>query len=114
MVTNLFADRKDLSIVGEMKQNGMFLQYVPNDFILQVYDYSASLFFNGIVWSIPYKVDNPDINPEVLNYTYEQTFKEYRNSLEAIILFLDYVSQDPNTLRKVESAIRFLNSKLVN
>ena len=54
------------------------------------------------------------INPEVLNYTYEQTFKEYRNSLEAIILFLDYVSQDPNTLRKVESAIRFLNSKLVN
>jgi hypothetical protein len=113
MVTNLFADRKDLSIVGEMKQNGMFLQYVPNDFILQVYDYSASLFFNGIVWSIPYKVDNPDINPEVLNYTYEQTFKEYRNSLEAIILFLDYVSQDPNTLRKVESAIRFLNSKLV-
>ena len=114
LVTNLFADRKDLSIVGELKQNGMFLQYVPNDFILQVYDYSAELFFNGIVWNVPYKVDNPDINSEVLNYTYEQIFKEYRNSLEAIILFLDYASQDPNTLRKVESAIRFLNSKLMN
>ena len=92
----------------------MFLQYVPNDFVLQVYDYSAALFFNGIVWNIPYKVDNPDINAEVLNYTYEKTFKEYRNSLEAIILFLDYASQDPNTLRKVESAIKFLNSKLTD
>lgn len=114
MVANLFSDRKDLSIIGELKQNGMFLQYVPNDFILQVYDYSASLFFNGIVWNVPYKINNPDINAEVLNYTYEQTFKEYRNSLEAIILFLDYASQDPNTLRKVESAIKFLNSKLTD
>lgn len=112
-ITNLLADRKDISIVGEIKKNGAFLRYVPDDFVLQVYDYSPDLFFNGKVWDLSYNVENPDLNSEILKETYSRIYKEYRNSIETIVLFAQYVSQDPNTLRKVEAAVRFLNSKFV-
>jgi hypothetical protein len=52
-------------------------------------------------------------NAEILKETYDRTYKEYRNSIEAIVLFVQYVSQEPNTLKKVEAAIKFLTSKLV-
>lgn len=112
LVANLHADRKDVSIVGELKKTGAFLRYVPNDFVLQAFDYSPELFFNGKVWQVPYNIENPDVNPEILKETYLRTYKEYRNSIETIALFVQYASHDSGTLRKVEAAVKFLNTNL--
>lgn len=111
-VATLFEEKIDLSQVAELKKNGGFIKYVPDEFILQIFDYDPELFFNGKVWDENYKVDNPDIHKDILAAMYSQLVKEYRNSLETVIIFIQSPNGNNATLKKVDATIRFLESKL--
>lgn len=111
-VSILMENGVGLDKVGELKENGGYLAYVPADFLLKVYDSSPKSFFNKNVWDVQYDIDNPDINEEILRETYEKTMREYKNSLESVVLFCLYPSNEPLALRKVESAIVFLENRL--
>lgn len=113
-ITKLQTYNNDLStILGEIKENGEFLKYAPHDFLLQVYEYSPNSFFNHNVWDISYDINNPDLSTEIIEEIKACIYQEYHNCIEAIILFVKHTSQDSNTLKKVESAIKFLSEKMV-
>lgn len=111
-VAQLLSNRLDLTSVPSLKTSGQFIKYVPDDFVLQIYDFKPALFFNGNVWNVAYDVPNPLISASVLEFTYKQILKEYRNSLETVILFLLYPSSNPFSVQRVESALAFLKSEI--
>lgn len=108
----LFENKIEISRIGELKKNGQFIRYVPDEFILQIYEAFPDKFFNGVIWKVDYNISNPDVNEEVLRYSYEQIYKEYKNSLEAVIIFLAHPIKEALELRKVAIAIEFLKKNI--
>ena len=80
--------------------------------MLQIFEAFPEKFFNGIIWNVDYNVSNSDVNEEVLKYTYEQIFKEYKNSLDAIIIFLSHPTKETLELEKAEISVEFLRRKI--
>lgn len=111
-VARLFECGIGLDRVGELRQSGEYLRYVPSEFLIKVYDYNPSAFFNKGVWNVDYAIENEDINSEILIETYEQTLLEYRNSLETLVLFSRFSSNERLALRKVDAALKHLENKL--
>ncbi len=109
---NLFANGGTLDQVSELKSNGGYLQYVPPEFLLDIFDRAPEEFFNGEVWFDSYNDFTIDLDEEILKQTYERKRHEYRNSLETIVLYSRYPSSDSLSLQKVESALRYLENKI--
>lgn len=98
-----------LSQIEKLKEKGNFISYVPDDFILHIFDVAPELFFDGKYWNSKYAVDIDTLSPIVVEEMKERTLKRYRNALECVIDFLTNSTKDIIDLRRVESALAFLN-----
>lgn len=107
-VNELFKNKINLSDVGKLKANGAFISYVPDDFILTIFEESPQLFFNGNYWLTPYGTKIEGISASVMEETMEHTFKNYKNALEAIIYFLENKVNSPVELKRVDASLNFL------
>lgn len=111
-VAALFENNIPMSLIGKLQQNGGFIRFVPNDFLLQIFDLNTDLFFNGTVWDEEYNVFYDNVNSEALSARYQKLKAEYRNSLETIILFVEDSNKDDSSLKKAEAALDFLKKKI--
>ncbi|MCC8114206.1 MAG: ATP-binding protein [Bacteroidales bacterium] len=100
-----------LSNVYQLK-NGAFIRYVPDDFILQVYDAEPKLFFNGNLWKEPYDCDIEGMSKMVLNEIFNNTRMAYRNAIEAVIIYLETKPTDILNLKRISAILESFNSQL--
>ena len=84
-VQQILKQNLQLSAVQSLKETGAFIKYVPNDFILNIFD---------------------DI--------YNNMLKTYINSLESLIIYMDKKPQSSLELRKIDAVLNFLNNDLTS
>ena len=94
--------------VDEMKANGTFIQYVPSDFIMHIYEDSPDLFFNNNFWTIGYGVEIPGLSPLVMEEMNKRIYQKYRNAIEAIIIFINEKMTNFVELKRIDATLDFL------
>lgn len=109
----LFSEGIDISEISELKRSGAFIKYVPEEFLLSILPKYPNKFFNGEVWSDSYDTGIHDIDPEVMQASYDRTLRSYFNSLETLVLYNSNPSTDAIDMRKAITALDFLRRKLV-
>lgn len=112
MLATMYENGLDVNMLPALKQSGQILKYIPNDMILVLYDNNPKAFFNGNVWDEKYGSSTSEGLSEMLKYAEEPILKNYRNSIETLVLFDLYPQKDGKTLRRVDAALQFLKLKL--
>ena len=112
MLAAMYENGMDVQRLEELKRNGQIINYVPNETLLSVFDNNPQVFFNGNVWNERYGITEAGQNPELLKFTDEAVYRNYRNSLETLVLFDLYPQMDGKLLRKVDASLQYLKLKL--
>ena len=97
-----------LSRISELKSNGAFIAYVPDEFILHVFDESPKLFFNGNYWNLSYGENIEGFPMSIVEEMDMRTFRNYRNALEAVVYFVNNKSKSTIELKRIDAALNFL------
>lgn len=113
-VQQILKQNLQLSAVQSLKETGAFIKYVPNDFILNIFDAAPELFFNGKFWNQQYGVQIQGLSAMNLDDIYNNMLKTYRNSLESLIIYMDKKPQSSLELRKIDAVLNFLNNDLTS
>ena len=112
MATNIINAGEDISEITAMKQNGKYLVYVGNDFILKLFGMNPAMFFDGNVWNEKYlSLDAPS---EIKAISQQQTYSKYNMCLEDILMFLKLNISDMLFVRKTMCSVEFLMRKVVS
>lgn len=104
----ILKNKIQLSAIGELKENGKFIQYIPDEFLLHIFEESPELFFNGNYWNIQYAVRIEGMSSSVLEETYNKTLSKYRNALDSVVSFANNRSKNIIDLRFVDAALNIL------
>ena len=103
--------KKNIGIdqVGALRDSGKYIQYVPFEFLLYLYQSTTESFFGGGIWTTRLaSTDDSLIDKELVDH-----IKQYRNSLETVVYYARDRYDDELTLRQVLLAIEFLQNRLV-
>lgn len=104
----LLKNKIPLTRMGDLKANGDFIRYVPDDYILHIFEESPELFFNGNYWNASYAVKIEGISSTVLNDMDAQTIFKYKNALDAAVSFVGNKSNNAVDLKFVDAALNIL------
>ena len=110
-VNEILKNNIPLSRIPNLKANGTFVTYVPNEFLLHILEESPELFFNGNYWEVGYGEMIDGFSISVIEEMDNCTLVNYRNALETIVLFVSNKSNGIIELKRVEAALNFLNDK---
>lgn len=112
MANNIINASIDLSKLAMMKENGKFFIYVPEDYILGLFDKMPQLFFDDKVWSVEFTIlDAPD---NLKHFAQERTRAQYKNCLDDLIVFLKYRSKDATVVKRAKLALQYLQQKVAD
>ena len=112
-VNELFKHHINMSKMNELKANGTFLRYVPDDFILHIFEDSPSLFFNGKYWTLLFGEKVDGISVMITAEMDERTARTYRNALETVVIFLGNKTKNLTELKRIDAALNFLTENRV-
>lgn len=113
-VQSLLKHNLQLTKIDNLRQSGGFIRFVPNDFILSIFDSAPELFFNGKFWKTQYGVQISGLSPMNLSTVYKNTLDNYRNNLETLFIFLNKKSENPLELRRIDATLNFLLDNLAD
>ena len=108
--------KKNIGIeqVGTLRDSGKYIQYVPFEFLLYLYQTTTESFFGGGIWTTKLaSAEDSLIESELIEHINEKIKQQYRNSLETVVYFARDKYDDELTLRQVLLAIEFLQNRLV-
>lgn len=114
MAGNIINVGIDVARLGDMRQSGQYLCYVPASFIMSLLERIPQSFFNGGVWDITYSKAPPVIlSEEVTKYAQQRIQKSYTNCLDDLIMFATHKPTDLLSLQRVRLSLEFLQKKWV-
>ena len=97
-----------LSRISELKSKGAFIAYVPNEFMLHVFEESPKLFFNGNYWNTSYGERIEGFSASVSEEMDMRTLLNYKNALETVVYFMANKSKNAVELKRIDAALNFL------
>ena len=112
MLAAMYENGLDVHMLSELKKNGQIVNFIPNEMLLPIFDGKPEAFFNGNVWNEKYGASGEGQYQEMMKFADEPIYKNYRNSLETLILFDLFPQRDIKLLRKVDASLQFLKLKL--
>ena len=107
-VNELFKHHINMAKLNDLKANGSFLRYVPDDFILHIFEDAPKMFFNGKYWTLQYGEKVDGISAMITAEMDERTARTYRNALEAVVIFINDKTKSVTELKRVDAALNFL------
>lgn len=114
MAGNVINTGIDIARLGDMRQSGQYLHYVPASFIMELLERIPHKFFNGGIWDVTYTATAPALlSEEVAKYAQERIKNAYSNCLEDLIMFVIHKPSDSLSLHRVRLSLAFLQKKLV-
>lgn len=114
-MTNLLIQNGiDLSTIGNLKNSGRYLSYIPFSFILNLFQEDVDIFFHGKVWATSLANGGEELlGKEIVSNAREKIVQQYKNYLEDLIIFYDNKYSDTLTLQHAKLAIEFLRKDLI-
>ncbi len=113
MTSLLLQNGVDLSRIGELKDSGHYLSYVPFGFILTLFRQEPDFFFGGKVWNISLASGGEELlGHEIVTQAREKIIRQYENYLGDLIIFQENKYSDMLTLQRVSLSIAFLRKDL--
>lgn len=97
-----------LAKISELKMNGAFIPYVPNEFLLHILEESPELFFNGNYWNVRYGEKIEGISTSILEEMDMRALQNYKNALESVVYFWANKSKNTIELKRIDAALNFL------
>lgn len=114
MTNNLLQQGVDLSTIGNLKDSGEYLSYVPYSFLLTLYREDPDLFFGGKVWSASLASGGEDLlGVEIVAQAREKIISQYNNYLQDLVIFNENKYSDMLTLQRVKLSIEFVRKGLI-
>ena len=107
-VNDILKNNIPLSRISELKSTGAFIAYVPNEFILHVFEESPKLFFNGNYWKAKYGEKIEGFSASVIEEMDLQILLKYKNALETVVYFMTNKSKSTIELKRIDAALNFL------
>ena len=112
LMENYFRENKKLP-TDSFANDGTYLKYIPNNFITTVFEQYPENFFNGKIFSNPYQVkDDGKISKTAMQAIYAHTIDTFKNTLQTIIIFIDKPTNDILELKRIRSALNYLENSL--
>ena len=113
MTSSLLQNGIDLSSIGELKDTGRYLSYVPFSFILTLFHEEPDLFFGGKVWKTSLASGGEELlGHDIVTQAREKIIQQYENYLGDLIIFHENKYSDMLTLQRVSLSIAFLRKDL--
>ena len=101
----------DISKIGEMKQNGEYLRFVRDDFVIRLYELNPMLFFDGRVWDEKFETLSAPAEIKVISQ--QQIKNNYLVCLNDIANYLKLNLSDPLFIQKTMCAVEYLKKRVV-
>lgn len=115
MTSNLLQQGVDLSTIGDLKNSGEYLSFVPFSFLLTLYREEPDLFFGGKVWSTTLANGGEELlGAEIVAQVREKIISQYNNYLQDLIIFNENKYSDMLTLQRVKLSIEFMRKGIVS
>lgn len=111
MAKNIINAGEDISNLGSMKMNGSYLQYVGDDFIVDLFKSDPALFFDGQVWDEAYKTIAVADNMKTLYQA--QIRSMYCQALDDLVSFIILGTNDPLFIKRTMCSLEFLKKKVI-
>lgn len=103
----------DLSTIGQLKQNGDYLMYTPDSFLLKLYQEEPDIFFGGKVWKVSLAGGGEDLlGYENIARARVKLIEQYGNYLKNLIIFVENKYSDMLTLQSAALAVQFLRKEI--
>lgn len=114
MTSSMLENEIDISKIGELKNSGNYLSFVPFDFLLILFNATTESFFNKGVWDVNYSLSGEDILGEEIIAGAKLKIKEqYENCLEDVINFEKNRYSDTIMIQRVKLSIEWLYKRMV-
>lgn len=114
MTSALLQNGVDLSSIGELKETGRYLSYVPFSFILTLFREEPDCFFGGKVWNTSLANGGEELlGHDIVTQAREKIIQQYENYLGDLIIFHENKYSDMLTLKRVSLSIEFLRKDLI-
>ena len=107
-VNEIMKNKMLLADVSNLKVTGKFMRYVPDEFLLHVFEESPELFFNGNYWNAQFDVKVEGLLSNVLDEMYLQTLSKYKNALDVVVSFMNNKTKSVIDLKFVDAALNIL------
>ena len=114
MADNIITSGRDIAQLGDMRQSGDFLRYVPEGLIMSIFSKFPEKFFNGGMWDVAYDSTSvPLLSEEIAKHAQQRIQKVYENCLEDLIMFITHKPSDNLMLQRAKLSLEFLQRKWV-
>ncbi len=112
MAGNIINAGIDVAHLGNMRQSGQYLCYIPASFIMKLLERIPQKVFNGGIWDTTYTGAASAFLPEeVAKYAQQRILTSYTNCLEDLIMFITHKPMDTLSLQRVRLSLEFLQKR---
>lgn len=112
MVKSMRESNVDISEMGELKETGRFLLYIPPETVVSVFRSHPGRFFDKTVWKSPW--DIPGLSEESIKAAQKQSKETHLNCLEDGAGFLRYDKPPRDIVRRARMSIEFLQREIAD
>jgi histidine kinase/DNA gyrase B/HSP90-like ATPase len=110
LVDGLIGYGHDIAQLGEMKKTGEYLTAVDEATLVDLFRKSPEWFFDGGIWSVPYKAP-PELSDMLLDDYQRRIRVMYGNCLEDCAAFLHFQNPEHSLTSRARASADFLLSK---
>lgn len=112
MVDNMLNQNADISRLGEMKETGLFLRYIDEAVIAEIFKKYPHVFFDGGIWEVPYS-SPAELTDTILQKAQIRIRNIYLNCLNDMVNFIKYRSTETGISQKTRLSLDFLQQKVI-
>ncbi|MNC47309.1 hypothetical protein D3C75_963620 [compost metagenome] len=102
----------DISRLGEMKENGLFLLYIDEAVVADIFKKYPHVFFDGGIWEVPYS-SPPELTDTILLQAQIRIRDIYLNCLNDMVNYIKYRSTETGISQKTRLSLEFLQQKVI-
>lgn len=111
MVDNMQRHGIDLMKLPEMRSNGIFIMYIDEATIVDLFRRIPALFFDGRFWNIPWgKI--ADLSDAIIEDVRTRTCSVYLNCLEDIANYMKHTQPDSINVQRARASLSLIQQKI--
>ncbi|MFD1775424.1 double zinc ribbon domain-containing protein [Paenibacillus rhizophilus] len=111
LVNNMLNNGVDISLIGEMKNNGQFIIYLDESAITDIFKKYSEVFFDGGIWDVSYS-RSAELSGDVLIQAQLRIRSLYMNCLNDITDFIRFRIPEPGIALKTRLSLEYLQQKV--
>ncbi|MGU3471899.1 ATP-binding protein [Paenibacillus sp. D51F] len=111
LVNNMLSNGVDISLLGQMKENGQFILYLDESAITDIFKKYTDAFFDGGVWTVSYSQSN-ELSGDVLAQAQMRIRSLYTNCMNDLVDFIRFRIPEPGIAQKTRLSLDYLQQKV--